>query len=166
VHRFACFLAGFLLLAGTAHAAGEVAQLGASGLALPRFVSLAATEVNLRTGPGTRYPKAWVFHRRGLPMLLTAEHEHWRKVRDVDGAEGWVHQSLLSGRRRGLVVGAVRTLRAAPDPQAPALLQAEPGVMGPLLACRGDWCEMEIAGRRGWVQRDGIFGALPGESFE
>lgn len=158
----AVFLAAIVAVGASA---GDGA-VGASGLKLPRFVTLGSDEVNLRTGPGTRYPKSWVFRRAGLPVLITAEHEYWRKVRDVDGAEGWVHRSLLSGRRGGLIVGGIATLRTAPAADAPPLLRAEPGVIGRLDACQVAWCEMEIAGRQGWLPRDAIFGVLPGETFD
>lgn len=165
--RFAAVIAVCLLACVAPARADEAApEVGASGLALPRFVSLGSDEVNLRTGPGTRYPKSWVFHRAGLPVMITAEHEYWRKVRDVDGAEGWVHRSLLSGRRGALIVGDIATLRAGPDGSARPVLRAEPGVVGTLRVCTVAWCEMDIDGRRGWLPRDAIFGVLPGETFE
>jgi SH3-like domain-containing protein len=170
VPRFAvillCLLALRLPVAAPAWA-DDGASVGPSGLPLPRFVTLGSDEVNLRTGPGTRYPKSWVFHRAGLPVLITAEHDYWRKVRDIDGAEGWVHRSLLSGRRGALIVGnQVATLRASPDAGARPVLRAEPGVVASLRACAVAWCELEIDGRRGWLPRDAIFGVLPGETFE
>ncbi|MEH6546060.1 MAG: SH3 domain-containing protein, partial [Sneathiella sp.] len=66
---------------------------------LPRFVSLSSNKVNVRTGPGTRYPITWVFVRRGWPVEVIAEYELWRRIRDVDGSTGWVHKGLLSSRR-------------------------------------------------------------------
>ena len=136
-----------------------------SGLPLPRFVSLRADEVNVRTGPGVRYPIAWVFVRAGLPVEVVEEFENWRKIRDVDGAEGWVHQSLLSGTRAAVVVGGVRLLTRTPAANGIPVLEAEPGVVGELLECRQDWCRMEIAGRRGWLPQDQIWGAYAGETF-
>ena len=153
-------------LAVASAAPADDGTIGASGLKLPRFVTLGSDEVNLRTGPGTRYPKSWVFRRAGLPVLITAEHEYWRKVRDIDGAEGWVHRSLLSGRRAGMIVGEIATLRATPAADAAPVLRAEAGVIGHLIGCQVAWCEMEIADRQGWLPRDAIFGVLPGEIFD
>jgi len=141
-------------------------EQGASGLPLPRFVSLVATKVNMRTGPGVRYPVAWEYNRVGLPMLVTSEFEHWRKVRDVDGTEGWIHKSLLSGRRMGLVIGHIREFRAEPNPQSAITYRAENGVIGQLSACAGDWCLMVVEGKSGWVPRTALFGALPSENFD
>lgn len=161
-------LALVLLLSalGQAWAADQPQTPGPSGLPLPRFVALDADEINLRTGPGTRYPIAWVFVREGLPVEVVGEFGLWRRIRDFDGVEGWAHKSLLSGRRTALIVGEVRTLRREPDASAPPVLYAEPMVQGRLLACRPGWCRMRIAGLEGWIRRAFIWGVYPSETFE
>ena len=79
-------------------------QRGKSGLPLPRFVSLKSDPVNLRTGPGRKYPRTWVYRRAGLPVEIIQEHENWRRVRDAEGASGWIPRALLSSRRTVLVL--------------------------------------------------------------
>ena len=139
-------------------------QAGRStGLPLPRFVSLAAERVNVRFGPGKQYPVNWVFARKGLPVEIIAEFDTWRKIRDHDGEEGWVHASLLSSRRTIMVIGEVRSLRRTPSTDAREVLRAEPGVIGDLFDCEETWCRVEIEGRRGWLQRSEFWGTRPGE---
>lgn len=133
---------------------------------LPRFAALRSNEVNLRTGPGTQYPVEWVFLRRALPVEIVAEYGQWRKVRDVDGSEGWVHRSLLTGKRWAMITGGVRTLRREPDETSPPVLRAEPGVLGKLLACQGAWCRLEIEGRKGWLPRREVWGVYAGEAIK
>ena len=120
--------------------------------------SLRAGEVNLRTGPGLRYPVAWVFVREALPVEVIGEFGDWRQVRDHDGAEGWVHRVLLSGRRSVLVTGGVRVLRREPRPESSTIARVEPGVQGWLNACRSEWCEIDLDGHRGWMPRDYLWG--------
>ena len=164
------FAAAMIVLLASAGLAAEPetddSHTGPSGLPIPRFVSLAAEKVNFRTGPGVRHPVAWVFERKGLPVLVTAEFDYWRKVRDQDGAEGWVHKSLLSGRRFAVILGQERPLRAEPRADAATVLRAEAGVVGRLLACAEAWCKLEIAQTVGWLPRQQMFGALPGERFD
>ena len=57
----------------------------------------------MRGGPAKDHDVAWVYTRAGLPVEITAEFENWRRIRDSEGAEGWVFHSLLSGRRTALV---------------------------------------------------------------
>ena len=87
------------------------APLQASGLPLPRFVSLRAEEVNMRAGPGVRYPVDWVYKRKNMPVEVIAEFGTWRKVRDIQGTQGWIHQSMLSSNRWVTITGPARTLR-------------------------------------------------------
>ncbi|ACI51760.1 protein of unknown function DUF1058 [Gluconacetobacter diazotrophicus PA1 5] len=76
-----------------------------TGLPLPRFAALRADEVNMRSGPGQRYPIAWVYHRRDLPVKIEREFDVWRLVEDSDGQKGWVHQATLVGARTFVVPG-------------------------------------------------------------
>ncbi|HYM32432.1 MAG TPA: SH3 domain-containing protein [Candidatus Cybelea sp.] len=152
---------------GAAAAENNESSDGAeSGLPVPRFVSLGAGRVNVRTGPGDRYPIAYVYQRHGLPVEVVQEFELYRKVRDQDGSEGWVHKRLLSGRRTVLITGAVRALYRDPDPKSPAVLQAESGVQARLISAKGPWCLLELAGLRGYIQRQYLYGVLPDETVE
>ena len=133
---------------------------------LPHFAALRVDEVNLRTGPGERYPIAWVYHRKGLPVEVTAEFDVWRKVRDSDGTVGWVHQRMLSAQRSIVVRGSEQTLLSDPAPSAQPVARAEPGVIARLLECRASWCRVEMQGIRGWLPEGDVWGVEPGETVE
>jgi SH3-like domain-containing protein len=140
---------------------------GAAEKQLPRFVTLRADEVNLRTGPGERYPIDWVLIRKGLPVEIVEEFDVWRKIRDFQGSEGWVHQRMLTGARNVLVEGAVRVLHVQPDPASPVAARAEAGVVARLIECpRGPWCRVEAQGIKGWLTRDEIWGVYPDEAVQ
>lgn len=148
-------------------AAGAAESRGPeTGLPLPRFVSVRANKVNIRTGPGQRYPVEWVYLRRAMPFEVTAEFGHWRRVRDWQGAEGWVHGRMLSGRRTVVVTDERRTLRREARAEAPAEAYADPGVIGELLECEVAWCRVDLRGHRGWLQRGEFWGTYPGEIIE
>ena len=138
---------------------------GPSGLPIPRFVSLGSSKVNMRTGPGQRYPIDWVYKRRGLPLEVIGEYDLWRQVRDIDGDEGWMHKQLLTGRRTGLVTATSALLHDKADAASPPVLRAEQGVQGHIDRCEADWCRMEVDGTRGWVQKDALWGVYPAEVF-
>ncbi|MBB6254925.1 SH3 domain-containing protein [Nitrospirillum iridis] len=135
-----------------------------SGLPVPRFVTLRSNEVNVRTGPGVRYPVEWVFVKAGMPVEITAEFDTWRRIRDVEGTQGWVHQSTLSGRRGVVVTGQqTRTLRRDAASVAEAVAQLDPGVIAKLRKCKGPWCQVDVGGFRGWLQRDEVWGVYAKE---
>ena len=137
----------------------------AGGKRLPRFESLRSDKAFLRVGPGVRFPIAWVYQRRGLPMEVIEEYDTWRRVRDRDGVEGWMHSSLLQSKRQVLVQGGVRELRRAAEDDAPVVARLEPGVVGALRQCETNWCRVEVDGLSGWVRRDQIWGVYPFEAL-
>ncbi len=139
-----------------------------SGLPLPRFVSLRSDEVNLRTGPGVRYPVEWVYTRRDLPVEVIAEFDAWRKIRDWQGTEGWVHQSMLSARRMVVIPSGSKTMRADPDDHAAPVAILGINVVARLLSCPRDkiYCKVEVSHIEGWLKRDDFWGVYPGEYLE
>ncbi|MGA0393947.1 MAG: SH3 domain-containing protein [Rhodospirillales bacterium] len=138
-----------------------------SGLPLPRYVSLRAAEINLRTGPGVQYPIEWVYKRQHLPVEIIAEFRTWRKIRDWQGAQGWVHQGMLAGQRYVIVTGALRTLRAEANVKSKAVAKLENGVIARLKQCptAGSWCEIEVGKHQGWLRKVEFWGVYPKESY-
>jgi SH3-like domain-containing protein len=129
-----------------------------TNLPIPRYVSLKTNEGNARRGPGLTHRIDWVFARAGMPLRITAEFEHWRRIEDQDGAGGWVHYSLLSGVRTVLISQDMAEFRALPDPDAEVMAQAELGVVAKLLKCVPDWCRISADGQKGWVPKRSLWG--------
>jgi len=141
-------------------------QGSVTGLPLPRFAALRSDDVNLRVGPGTRYPIGWVYKRRDLPVEIEREYEVWRLVSDQEGNRGWVHQATLSGRRTFVVRDVTRTLRRSPEAGAPAVAILKPGVVGRIVSCAANaaWCEVQVSEYRGYLKREEFWGVFPGEA--
>ena len=157
-----------ILIFASLWAAPAITQNKGSGLPLPRYVSLRATKVNMRTGPGVQYPVEWVYYRQFLPIEIIAEYGTWRRVRDWQGAQGWVHQNMLSGRRTFIVTNKVRTMRREPKTKSPGVAGLEPGVIGRIRLCLANstWCQVEVEGREGWLRRVEFWGVYRHETFE
>ncbi|PHK93074.1 hypothetical protein CR162_20525 [Pseudoroseomonas rhizosphaerae] len=139
-----------------------------TGLPVPRFVSLRSDEVNLRIGPDTRYPIEWTYQRRDLPVEILREYNQWRRIRDMEGTEGWVHQSTLAGRRTFLARGeGPHALHDSESEASPVVARLMPGVVGRLRSCRaeGAWCEVQVGSHRGYLKRSEIWGIAPGEEI-
>jgi SH3-like domain-containing protein len=139
------------------------------GLPLPRFVSLRADSVNLRVGPNARYPIEWIYVRRDLPVEIIAEFDTWRRIKDPAGTEGWVHSSMLSGRRTAMVTGEIRpllrTMETKADAKPDLVATLEPGVIVSVERCPqgASFCRVEADGAEGWLSRDALWGVYPGE---
>ena len=135
-----------------------------TNLPMPRFVSMKASEGNVRRGPSLTHRIDWVFKRRDMPLRITAEHGHWRRVEDRDGMGGWVHYSLLSGVRTVLVEQDMLQLHARPDPVAPVKVELELGVVARLGKCTAEWCELRSGGYKGWAPKARIWGVGAAET--
>lgn len=170
---------GFLVVAAVTGGASALAPApalaqglttGPSGLPLPRFVSVKSEPVNVRRGPSGDHEIAWTFTKAGLPVEIVQEFEHWRRIRDSDGQEGWVHQNLLSGRRTALVSpwekGATTPVRAEPGEAAGVTAYLESNVVVAVALCRGGWCRVSGTGYKGWVPDRRLWGVYPDEKFD
>lgn len=139
-----------------------------SGLPIPRWVSIRAKEANMRTGPGARYPIDWVLQRRSLPAEVVGEFENWRQIKVQDGTVGWVHKTMLSGKRMATVTAARVRVLQAPDTESPVAAFVEDGVIVALDGCEATWCRISIAshGVDGWIARSALWGIYDGEAVK
>ncbi len=158
-------IAAIALLANSAWGAGALAgERGpVTNLPIPRFVSLKASEANVRRGPSLTHRIDWVFKRKGMPLEIIGEFGHWRRVRDRDGVGGWVHYSLLSGVRTVIVENDLTALHQRRDPQSPVNVYVEAGVIARIDECLPEWCRLRADGYKGWTMRDALWGLQPGE---
>src|SRR4051794_11457040 len=171
---------GLIAGPGVGHRASAAEAIGvgsASGLPVPRYVSLKSDRVNLREGPSKDHRTSWVFQRAGLPVEITAESETWRRIRDSEGTEGWVLHSLLSGRRTALITPRTKgdaapvPLQERADERAEVVARLQPGVIANVRQCTGSWCRIIVpqAGSRdlaGYIRQDRLWGVYPNEKID
>src|ERR1700754_1057160 len=167
----AAVLAGGLL--GASVSAGFSAKdtaVTSSGLPVPRYVSLKSDHVNVRAGPTKDNDVAWVYTRTGLPVEITAEFENWRRVRDSEGAEGWVYHSLLSGRRTAVVTMKTKDelapLYDRADPSSAVAAKLQAGVVAQVKKCDAHWCHVAGQGFDGWIEQQRLWGVYGDEKVE
>src|ERR1700755_436903 len=161
----AVLVAGGLLAASmSGAAAAREAALASSGLPVPRYVSLKSDHVNVRAGPTKDNDVAWVYTRSGLPVEITAEFENWRRVRDSEGAEGWVYHSLLSGRRTAVVTMKTKDelapLYDRTDGNTAGAARLQAGVVAQVKKCAAGWCHVAGNGFDGWIQQQRLWGGF------
>ncbi|MEE4339302.1 SH3 domain-containing protein [Erythrobacter sp.] len=152
-------LVAVLVLAVVAAVSLVVSPASAQDRETPYWATLRFDKVNLRVGPSREYRIDWVYQRKGLPVKVVRIREGWRLVEDAEGTMGWISESQLSRSRGALIVGeGLADMREGPDPASGLRWRAEPGVVGQLQRCRDNWCEIDVAGRTGWVLADRLWG--------
>lgn len=153
-------LIAWIVLALTLALSLAFGTLSAQTREAPYWASLRFDEVRMRVGPSRDYPIAWVYRRQGLPVRVVRLREGWRLVEDHDGERGWIASSQLTPKRHAMVRGkAPAALRKDAVAESELRWRAEPGVVGELLRCRDRYCEIDVAGRTGWVAQVRLWGA-------
>jgi len=160
---------GFAARDAAKDAANNV-PVGGSGLPVPRYVSLKSDHVNVRAGPTKDNDVAWVYTRSGLPVEITAEYENWRRVRDSEGAEGWVYHSLLSGRRTAVVTMKnkedLASIYDSPDATSAVAAKLQAGVVAQVKRCNKSWCRVIGQGFDGWIEQQRLWGVYADEKVD
>ena len=135
----------------------------AAELQARQFVSLKSSKINMRVGPGDEFPISWVFLRAGLPMMLVAEFQQWRKLRYLDNTEGWIHQNMISGKNNA-IVNSDNALLFKRDSESFPIAKVEKGVIVRVLEIReNSWIKVDINKLKGWMKKETLWG-VNGES--
>ena len=137
-----------------------------SGYPVPRFVTLKKDLAYLRVGPGREYQLDWVYVRQNLPLKVISEFDVWRKVVDHEGTTGWLHSSLLSLKRFGLVTKAEIKLYDSPEDSSKIVAVAGRNVLLEVQYCEKQWCRLATKDVRGWTKRQNFWGVLENEEVE
>ena len=165
-----------IMLALATLAAPTVAQSeNPSGLPLPRFASTRSEPINVRVGPGQKYDIAWTYLKSGIPVEIIQEFDTWRKIRDVDGEEGWIHQNLLTGTRVGYVTPLIANgeipLLASQSDESGIRARLGAGLKVTISECDGAWCQVSASGQgssvySGYLHQEELWGVYPDEVFD
>jgi SH3-like domain-containing protein len=130
-----------------------------TGLEIPRYVSLKSDDTNIRVGPSKNYPIEIKYIKKNYPSKVLDEYKEWRKVEDFDRNIGWIHKSLISGIRTGIILSN--------DNENIKLLNTLDGnVIGEigngnivfLKKCKIDWCLVSQGDFEGWMDKNYIWG--------
>ena len=141
-----------------------IATPALSQKAPPYWGSIDEPEARLRTGPSTEYPTMWIYQRERLPVKILKRYQAWRKIEDIDGAQGWMHARLLSGTQTAIVTGdqgQIHALRSKPKPDGKVIWRVEVGVVGVVTQCANGWCLFDVTGRQGYIEQESIWGDEP-----
>lgn len=164
---FLSFMTLFLMVPHSSYAQDEAVSDHTTGLPIPRFVSLDSQKVYVRSGPALRYPIKWVYKRKNLPVEIVQEFDSWRKIKDFEGEEGWIHSSLLSGRRSVLIQNdGLVPMYEGFSPDSRVMAKFEPNVVAQIDECVEGWCRLEKDAYKGWVERKFLWGIYEDEELD
>jgi len=140
----------FLLLAGSGAFAAEM-------------VSIAGNDVNMRSGPGTKYKVTWELGD-GYPLMVLKRSGEWLRVRDFEGSIGWIHKDVVD-KTPHMIVRVHKNsqkrinVRSGPGTKYRIVAQAYYGVVFKTIQEKDGWVNIEHEkGVTGWVARSLLWG--------
>lgn len=139
------------------------------------YASIKSSEVNVRKGPHTRYPIEWVYTRKGEPVEVIAQFEHWYRIKDFNGEEGWVKSVMITSKKRTAIIApkeknkitkSYAKLYSEPKNSTKVIANIESSKRVDLLKCTKDWCQIKVANVVGWLEKTNLWGVYPKEEFK
>ena len=162
------FTAIVALIMSVSVAGAETADSSESGLNLPRMASLRSEPINGRSGPDKKYPIEWIYRQKGAPVEIINEFGLWRKIKDWEGSESWVHKTMLTGRRFVRVMNlGENNIYNSDSYQSKIIAKVEDGVIGEIKECRknNQFCLIKFNTIEGWVPKKILFGVYDDENI-
>ena len=107
--------------------------------------------------------------KKTAPVEIIAEFELWRKIRDWEGSETWVHKSMLSGARTiKMTAKGESNIYNQPDYNAKVIAKVEDQVVGKVLKCPSgsSFCLIKFDTIEGWVPKRHFFGVYGDEVID
>lgn len=163
---FLIIFAMMLCISGNVFA--EESENNTSAVEVPYMVSLRSSKVNARSGPGPRYPIEWIYLQKDSPLEVVSIFEDWRKVKDWQNSESWIHKSMLSTKRTVKVVTlGENNIYAKADRDSKVIAKVEDDVVGEVKKCNGssNFCLIKFGSVEGWIAKNNLFGVRDNETI-
>ncbi len=159
--KFIFFLIFYLLMFSS------YAEIGIeTGLDIPRFVSLKSDDANIRIGPSKNYPIVIKYISKNYPLMITDEYEDWRKIKDFENNQGWIHKSLIKGNRTGIIITTEKqSVKIYNTINGKAIGEIYRGNIVDLKKCNFNSCLILINNHKGWIAKENIWGVKDEETF-
>ena len=137
-----------------------------TGLEIPRYVSLKSDDANIRVGPSKNYPIEIKYIKKNYPLKVLEEYEDWRKVEDFKKNIGWIHKSLISGNRTGILLSDDnKTIKLLNTLGGNIIGEIGKGNIVFLKKCKIDWCLVSSGNYKGWIDKKYIWGIKEKETI-
>ncbi|MDH3328961.1 MAG: SH3 domain-containing protein [Desulfobulbaceae bacterium] len=127
------------------------------------LVSIDGNDVNMRSGPGTKYKVMWELGN-GFPLIVLKRSGQWLRVRDFEGTIGWIHKNVAQ-RTPHMIVKVHKNskkrinIRSGPGTKYRIVAKAYYGVVFKTLQQKNGWVNIQHEkGVNGWVKRSLLWG--------
>ena len=122
-----------------------------------RFLMLKNDKVNVRYGPGFKYPIKFIYKKRFLPVKVIDNKENFRRIIDHKNNSGWIHVSQLK-KINSLIVSEDTILFSKASKFSKPLAKLEKGKLLIVKKCQENWCKVSDENYLGWINTNNAWG--------
>ena len=122
-----------------------------------RFLMLKNDKVNVRYGPGFKYPIKFIYKKRFLPVKVIDNKENFRRIIDHKNNSGWIHVSQLK-KVNSLIVSENTILFSKASKFSKPLAKLEKGKLLIVKKCQENWCKVSDENYLGWINTNNVWG--------
>ena len=122
-----------------------------------RFLMLKNDKVNVRYGPGFKYPIKFIYKKRFLPVKVIDNKENFRRIIDHKNNSGWIHVSQLK-KVNSLIVSEDTILFSKASKFSKPLAKLEKGKLLIVKKCQENWCKVSDENYLGWINTNNPWG--------
>ncbi len=123
-----------------------------------KYLSLKKDIVNLRQGPSKDYPIKLVYNKKFLPVEILDSWENWRKIKDFENNRGWIHVSLLTGKKTAINNINYTVIFSSDSIYSKPLVKLEKGRLLFIKKCKSNWCKVTTGKYAGWIKKKFLWG--------
>ena len=123
----------------------------------PKYVSLKKNEVNARVNASFDAPLKFLYQKKGLPVLTIDEYGNWKKIRDIDGEESWIHKSMLSNKKTFINIKKQNLIKYLEKKDLVVAIVND-GVVGKIIKCDNSHCLVKVKSYKGWLEKQFLWG--------
>ena len=125
--------------------------------------SLKNNRVNVRIGPSKNYPIKFIYKNKYLPVNIIDKHYNWRKIKDYENDEGWIHVSQLSRFRTAITTLDNKVVFSSPSIFSRPKAKLEIHQILIIKECNELWCKVKNSIINGWIRKDFLWGVKKDE---
>ena len=124
------------------------------------FLTLRNETVNLRQGPSFEYPVKLFYKKKFLPVLIQDKFENFRKIKDHENNNGWVHISQLSKKKAAITIEDNQLIFSKPSVYSKPYALLKKGRLCKIKKCKKQWCKVRVENFNGWIKKEVLWGLL------
>jgi SH3-like domain-containing protein len=117
-------------------------------------MAIQSNVANIRSGPNLEDAVLWQVEKY-YPVIILEKKGDWRRFRDFEGDQGWIHVSVLGPIKSIIIKADQCNVRTGPGTQYDVAFTVNKGIPFKVLQTKDNWLQVQHAdGDSGWIHKN------------